>query len=133
MLKYDPKYYSDIDATEPKDFNFMILDELFLPKPCPYTLDMMNDTFIDYVFDYQAFIKSLQKNDDLYSIVCNNCDFDIRAYFSEELKVTIENALTTEAQKDNFKTFLESKNETNKDTKKEEPIPSCEKEDSEYI
>lgn len=118
----------DFKRFNSKNFNCQILSKLGLPN-----FNSVDQVINEYDFDYQTLIESLQRNDNLYSIVCNNCDFDIRAYFSEELKVAIENALTTEAQKNKFKTFLASKNETNKDTKKEEPIPSCEKEDSKCI
>ena len=95
--------------------------------------DVMDQLINKYEFDYQTLITSLKRNDNLYSIVCDNRDFDIKAYFSVALKSKLERELTTKKQKDEFKKFIEGKSESKKDIKKEDPIPNCEKENFKNI
>ena len=119
---------NDLNLFRLRNFNYKILSKLELPN-----FDVMDQLINKYEFDYQTLITSLKRNDNLYSIVCDNRDFDIKAYFSVALKSKLERELTTKKQKDEFKKFIEGKSESKKDIKKEDPIPNCEKENFKNI
>ena len=93
-------------------FNDGILSDFELPDF--FGGNRWSDFYNNY---YEKFMDHMKENGDLILILFGQ-DFDVRAYFSEKLKFAIEGALSKQEQKDEFKKFIEGKNEPKKKYKK---------------